>query len=231
MKNSILTIHIITIFPEIFLPLKTSIIKRAQDKKLVNINIVNLRDFTTDKHKTVDDAPYGGGSGMVLKVEPVYKAIKKIKRNRSCKVILMSPKGITFNQNKARTLLKEKNIILICGHYEGFDERILHYVDEELSIGDYILTQGELPAMVIADSVIRLIPGVIDKESVENESFNNSLLDYPHYTRPAVFRKMKVPEVLLSGNHKLIKKYRLEKQLEITKKLRPDLYRIYKESL
>lgn len=216
-------IDILTLFPEMFDGFKSeSIIKRAIDLGKVTINTCNFRDFSEDKHKKVDDTPYGGGAGMVLKCQPIFDALKSVKKENS-KVILLSPQGVPYNQKMAYELSKEEHLILVCGHYEGFDERIKSVCDEEMSIGDYVLTGGELPAMVITDSVVRLIPGVIDEESHLNDSFNNNLLDYPTYTKPRDYNGMKVPEVLLSGDHEKIKKWREEKQLEITKEKRPDL--------
>lgn len=216
-------INILTLFPNMFDGFLTeSIIKRAQDKKIININIENIRDYTEDKHKHVDDTPYGGGAGMVLKCEPVFNAIEKVKKENT-KVIMLTPEGKKFNQELAYSLSKEEDIILLCGHYEGFDERIKSLVDMEISIGDYILTGGELPAMVVTDSITRLIPGVIEEESHLNDSFNNNLLDYPQYTKPQDFRGMKVPDVLLSGDHKKIDEWREEESIKRTKEKRPDL--------
>lgn len=219
-------INIITIFPEIFESfLKTSIIKRALDKGIVKISLHNPRDFTTDKHRTVDEPPYGGGGGMVLKIEPIVKCLEKIPKGmKKVKKILLSPSGERFTQKNAIRLSKEKNIIFICGHYEGMDERIKCFIDEEISIGDYVLTGGELPAMVIIDSVVRLIPKVLgNPDSAKFESFIDKKLDFPHYTRPANFRGYKVPKVLLSGNHKKIEDWRKKEALKITKLKRPDL--------
>ncbi len=201
---------IITIFPKIFDSyFKESIIKRAQQKKLVKINIHNLRDYTEDKHKTVDDKPYGGGPGMIFKLEPVYKAVKKIKGKKKTKVILFSAKGKKFDQKMAKRFSKLDKLILICGRYEGVDERIAkHIADEEISIGDYVLTGGEIPAMIVVDALTRLIPGVITKESLKEESFNKGNVEYPQYTRPENFKSWKVPKILLSGNHKKIKEWR-----------------------
>ncbi len=220
-------------------PFSKSIVKRAQEKGIVKINIYNLRTWTKDKHKTVDDSPYGGGAGMVMRVDIVDNAISNIKnkiskiKNKDMKIILLTPQGKVFNQKIAQTLTKYSNLILICGHYEGVDERIReHLVDEEISIGDYILTGGELPAMVLVDVVVRLIPGVLGKEeSVKHESFTISdsklktqtLLEYPQYTRPEVYRGWEVPEVLLSGNHAEIESWRQKKALGRTKSRRPDL--------
>lgn len=210
-------IDILTLFPEMFNGFLTeSIIKRAIEKEKVKINIINFRDYTTDPHGKVDDTPFGGGAGMVLQVEPIYNALENIKTKDS-HIILLTPSGKTFNQQKAKTLTKHNHIILICGHYEGFDDRIKQLVDEEISIGDFILTGGELPAMMISDAIIRLLDGVINKESLESESFNEELLDYPVYTKPRDFKGMKVPEVLLSGDHKKIEEYRKQEQIRLTK--------------
>lgn len=210
-------IDILTLFPEMFNGFLTeSIIKRAIEKEKVKINIINFRDYTTDPHGKVDDTPFGGGAGMVLQVEPIYNALENIKTKDS-HIILLTPSGKTFNQQKAQTLTKHNHIILICGHYEGFDDRIKQLVDEEISIGDFILTGGELPAMMISDAIIRLLDGVINKESLESESFNEELLDYPVYTKPRDFKGMKVPEVLLSGDHKKIEEYRKQEQIRLTK--------------
>ncbi len=219
-------ISILTLFPEMFNgPFEFSIIKRAQEKKLVKINLVNIRNFGIGKHRTVDDTPYGGGVGMVMRVDVVKKAIDSIRSNKKGeKIILLDPKGTTFNQQKAKNLSRVSHLILVCGHYEGFDGRIREFVDEELSVGDYVLTGGELPAMVVVDATIRLIPGVLgkDKSSTE-ESFQKNLLEYPQYTRPYEFKGEKVPKVLLSGNHKEIDKFRKNEALRRTKKQRPDL--------
>ncbi len=215
---------ILTLFPEMFDTIKNSIIGKAIEKKLIEINTINIRDFSKDKHKKVDDTPYGGGAGMVMMPDVVYDAYMSIKDKKNAKVIYLSPKGNVLNQNKVEALSKEEHIILLCGHYEGIDQRVLdEIVDEEISIGDYVLTGGELPAMVLIDTVSRYVSGVLNKESVDEESFSNGLLEYPHYTRPEVFLNKKVPEVLLSGHHENIKKWRDEKSLEITKKKRPDL--------
>lgn len=215
---------ILTLFPEMFDTIKNSIIGKAIEKKLIEINTINIRDFSKDKHKKVDDTPYGGGAGMVMMPDVVYDAYMSIKDKENAKVIYLSPKGNVLNQNKVEALSKEEHIILLCGHYEGIDQRVLdEIVDEEISIGDYVLTGGELPAMVLIDTVSRYVSGVLNKESVDEESFSNGLLEYPHYTRPEVFLNKKVPEVLLSGHHENIKKWRDEKSLEITKKKRPDL--------
>lgn len=214
---------ILTLFPEMFDGITQSIIGKAVEKDLIKINLVNIRDFSKDKHKKVDDTPYGGGAGMVMKPDVVYDAYNSVKSNNA-KVIYLSPKGKTLNQEKVKELSKENHIILLCGHYEGIDQRVLdEIVNEEISIGDYVLTGGEIPAMVLIDSVSRYVEGVITKESVEEESFSNGLLEYPQYTRPEVFLNKKVPEVLLSGHHENIKKWREEQALEITRSKRPDL--------
>ena len=216
-------IDILTLFPEMFDGfLNTSIIKRARDDGYVDIKVHNFRDYSTDKHNRVDDYPYGGGAGMVLMCEPIFRAIEDIRTDESI-VIMMSPSGKVFKQEEAINLSKKKHLILLCGHYEGFDERIRTIVDMELSIGDYVLTGGEVPAMAITDAITRLIPGVITKESLDSESFNDGLLDYPNYTKPADFRGMKVPEVLLSGHHKNIEKYRQEERIRKTNEIRSDL--------
>jgi len=218
-------IDILTLFPKMFKgPFDESIIKRAQKKGLIEIQTHDLRKWTKDKRKTVDDRPFGGGVGMILMVEPIYKALRDLK-NKNSKVILMDPRGRTFNQKIAGNLAKEKHLIFICGHYEGVDERVKkHLVDEEISIGDYVLTGGELPAMIIIDTLIRQIPGVLIKpEASSKESFSENLLEYPQYTRPANFKGWKITEVLLSGNHRQIAEWRKKKALELTKKRRPDL--------
>lgn len=216
-------IDILTLFPNMFDGfLSESIIKRAIQNKLVEINVINFRDYSTDPHKKVDDTPYGGGSGMVLKVQPIMDAVMDLKTDNT-KVILLTPDGKTYNQKEAYNLSKEQHLILICGHYEGFDERIRSIVDYEISIGDYVLTGGEIPSMVLTDSIVRLIEGVIDPSSHLNDSFNNNLLDYPTYTKPREYMGMKVPDVLLNGNHKEIEKFRLEESIKKTKEKRPDL--------
>lgn len=220
-------ISIITLFPEMFKgPFDKSIIKRAIDKKIVEIKFINLRDFGIGKHKLVDDTPYGGGMGMILRVDVLKNAIekakdKKINKNKQ-KIILLSAHGKKFNQELAKKYSKLENLILICGHYEGFDERIKEYADEEISIGDFILTGGEIPAMLITDSTLRLVRGVIKDKSLENESFS-PLLEHPQYTKPRSYKSRKVPEVLLSGNHNKIKQWKESQSLKITSKLRPDL--------
>ncbi len=216
-------IDILTLFPNMFQGFLTeSIIKRAIEKKLVEINIIDFREYSLLKHKRVDDTPYGGGAGMVLMCEPVVRAIDDLRRDDSL-VILTCPQGKTYQESVARKLKDYHHLIIICGHYEGYDERIRNFVDLEISIGDYILTGGEIPAMAITDSVVRLIDGAINKESSTDDSYTNNLLDYPTYTKPAEFRGLKVPDVLLSGNHKKIKEYRLNEQIKKTKEKRPDL--------
>lgn len=216
-------IDILTLFPEMFAPLKESIIKRAVDDGKVEINIINIRDFASPPHYKCDDEPFGGGAGMVMMCEPIYKAIESIKTD-DCKIFYMSPRGKRFSQSKAREMSELNHIILLCGHYEGVDQRVIDMFNmEELSIGDYILTGGELPAMVITDAIVRLIPNVITPDSIVEESFSNDVLEYNQYTRPSVFMGYSVPEVLLSGNHKKIAEYRKKQSIEITKKNRPDL--------
>ena len=217
-------IDILTLFPKMFEGfLSESIMKRATQKGLLEINLVNIRDFTLLKNGQVDDTPYGGGSGMVLMCEPVVRAIESVKTNDS-KVYLMSPQGQVLTDQLADTIYQStKHLILVCGHYEGFDERIRKFVDGEISIGDYVLTGGEIPALVITDCIARFIPGVIDEESFKNESFKENLLDYPVYTKPREFRGLKVPDILLSGDHKKIDEYRKSEQLRVTKEKRPDL--------
>lgn len=217
-------IDILTLFPEMFSPLKESIIKRAVKDEKVEINIINIRDFALPPHYKCDDEPFGGGAGMVMLCEPLFKAIESVKQINS-QIFYMSPRGVVFNQNVAKEMSKIEHLILLCGHYEGIDQRVIDYFNiKELSIGDYILTGGELPAMVVADSIIRLLPDVIRAESTQEESFSNNLLEYNQYTRPAEFKGMKVPEILLSGHHKKIEEYRLNQSIEITKKNRPDLF-------
>ena len=214
---------VLTLFPEMFEILNQSIIGKAIEKELININLINIRDFSKDKHKKVDDTPYGGGAGMVMKPDVVYDAYQSIK-DKNAKVIYMSPQGKPLNQKKVEELSKENHLIILCGHYEGIDQRVLDkIVDEEISIGDYVLTGGEIPAMVLIDSVSRYVKGVLKEDSIKEESFSNGLLEYPQYTRPEVFEGMKVPEVLLSGHHENIEKWRKEKSLEMTKKKRPDI--------
>lgn len=216
-------IDILSLFPEMYTgPFTESILKRAQETNKVEINIHNFRDYSLDPHKNVDDTPFGGGSGMVLACQPIFDCINSLKTDDSI-VIMMTPSGKTYNQQIAYDLSKKKHLIILCGHYEGFDERIRSICDMEISIGDYVLTGGELPSMILVDSIVRLLPGVIDDESSQNESFNNHLLDYPVYTKPRVYNGMEVPEVLLSGNHAKINEYRLKEQIRKTKELRQDL--------
>ncbi len=218
-----MTIDVLTLFPEMFTGvISSSIIKRAIDDKKVTINLHNFRDFSKDIHHKVDDTPYGGGCGMILACQPIFDCVNSLRRENS-KVILLTPDGTVYNQEIAGSLSKEEHLILICGHYEGFDERIRSLCDMELSIGDYVLTGGEIPAMVLIDSVTRLLDGVINKESYENDSFYQGLLDYPQYTKPRVYNGLEVPEVLLSGNHQKIAEFRKVQALERTKLRRPDL--------
>lgn len=221
-------IDVLTLFPEMLTGvLNSSILKRAQEKQLFTYDLINFRQFSTNKHQKVDDYPYGGGEGMVLTVQPIYDALKHIKEKRKTtpRILLMCPQGETYTQQKAEELANEEHLIIVCGHYEGYDERIRKYlVTDEISIGDYVLTSGEIGASVVIDSVVRLIPGVLgNKQSTENESFSSGLLDYPHYTRPRTFKGMDVPNVLLQGNHAEIERWRMEQALKRTYKRRPDL--------
>ena len=214
---------ILTLFPEMFYSLDKSIIGKGQEKGLININTINIRDFSKDKHNKVDDTPYGGGAGMVINPTVVYDAYKSL-NNENAKVIYMSPQGKVLNQNKVKELAQEDNIILLCGHYEGIDQRVIdEIVDEEISIGDYVLTGGEIPAMVLIDTVSRYVEGVIKSDSTHEESFSDGLLEYPQYTRPEIFNDKKVPEVLLSGNHQNIRKWRREQSIKNTYMKRPEL--------
>ena len=216
-------IDVLTLFPEMFEPIKQSIVGKATEKNIIDINLINIRDFSKDKHKKVDDTPYGGGAGMVMKPDVVYDAYKSV-YEENAKVIYLSPQGKTLNQKKVEDLSKEKHLILLCGHYEGIDQRVIDkIVDEEISIGDYVLTGGELPAMVLIDTVSRYVDGVLSQESIKEESFSEGLLEYPQYTRPEVFEGEKVPEILLSGHHENINKWRRYQALKITKQKRPDL--------
>lgn len=218
-------ISILTLFPEMFDIFNHSIIGKAKEKGLVEIETLNIRDYTLNKHKKVDDYPYGGGAGMVMTPQPLVDSIRKAKENNKGKVIFLGPKGKTFNQELALDLAKEEEIIFLCGHYEGIDERTYKYIDEEISLGDFILTGGEMAAIPIIDSILRLKSGVLGKEeSFMDESFSDDLLEYPQYTRPEVFEGDKVPEILLSGHHENIRKWRRYKSLEITKDRRKDLY-------
>ena len=214
---------VLTLFPEMFEPIKQSIIGKAQEKGLIDINLINIRDFSKDKHKKVDDTPYGGGAGMVMRADIVYDAIQSVK-DKNSKVIYLSPQGQTLNQKCVQSLSEEKHLILLCGHYEGIDQRVLdEAIDEEISIGDYVLTGGEIPAMVLIDAISRYVDGVLNEESILEESFSNGLLEYPQYTRPEVFNGKKVPEILISGHHENIKKWRKNQALKITLNKRPDL--------
>ncbi|MCT4565025.1 MAG: tRNA (guanosine(37)-N1)-methyltransferase TrmD [Maledivibacter sp.] len=220
-------IDILTLFPEMFTSIMNeSILGRAQEKGIVKINPINIRDFSKDKHKRVDDYTYGGGSGMVLMNQPLFDAMESLTEdNNSRRVIYLTPKGKRFNQEMAKTLSREENLIFVCGHYEGIDQRFIdNWVTDEISIGDYVLTGGELPAMVLIDSIARLVPGVLNKnDSYIEESFYSGLLEYPHYTRPAIYEGHLVPQILLSGNHKLIDEWRTKESIKITIERRPDL--------
>lgn len=216
-------IDILTLFPQMFVPLKESIIGRAVDKKILEINVVDIREFSKDKHKKCDDYPYGGGAGMLMTIQPLYDAIKSVKREKS-KLIFPSPQGRLFTQNVAKELSEEEHLVFICGHYEGVDERLFSLFEiDEISLGDFVLTGGELPSMVMVDALCRIVDGVLNKESLESESFSNGLLEYPQYTRPSSFMGLEVPEVLLSGNHEEVNKWRAEQSLERTKERRKDL--------
>jgi tRNA (guanine37-N1)-methyltransferase len=222
------TFTVIPLFPEMFSsPLGHSILKKAREKGMISVQLVDLREYTTDRHRTADDSPYGGGQGMVMKPEPLVKAIEDVRgKLDKPRVVLLTPQGKVFDQSAAKRLAKEKNLVLICGRYEGMDERIKEFVDDELSVGDYTLSGGEIAAMVVIDAVTRLIPGVLgNSQSAEEESFTNGLLEYPQYTRPEEFRGMKVPDVLLSGDHERIKNWRREMSLKSTRERRPDLFR------
>lgn len=216
-------IDILSLFPEAFKPLNISILERAQENGFMEINLINIRDFSKDKHKKCDDYPFGGGAGMLMTVQPLFDAINSVKTEKS-HIIFPSPIGQTFSSNKAKQLSHYEHLIFICGHYEGVDERLFNLFDiEQISIGDYVLTGGELPAMVIIDALSRFVDGVITKESLDYESFSNGLLEYPQYTRPQEFKGLKVPDILLSGNHKEIDKWRKEQSLNRTKTFRSDL--------
>ena len=222
-------IKVLTLFPNMFSGILTeSILKRAIDNKVVEIEIIDMRTYSLDKHHHVDDTPCGGGAGMVMAVDVVARCIRANTSDNS-HIIMMTPQGERYSQKKAEELKKYDELVILCGHYEGFDERIRDFVDEEISIGDFVLTGGELPSMVITDSVVRLLDGVINNESHLNDSFNNNLLDYPVYTRPVSFRGMDVPAVLLSGHHENIRKYRLEQQIKRTRERRPDLLEVENE--
>ena len=218
-------IQILTIFPDVCQSVfSESILKRAQEKNLATLEAVDLRKWTKDRHRTVDDAPYGGGPGMVMKIEPIDLALSEI-RSPASQVILLTPQGRKFSDSIARELAKETDLVFLCGHYEGIDQRVAdHLVDDEISIGDYVLTSGVLPALVVTDAVVRLISGVLgDEESAQQDSFSAGILDHPHYTRPAEYKGWKVPEILLGGNHAAIENWRRETALEATRKRRPDL--------
>lgn len=219
-------INILTLFPEMFQIFDYSIIGKAREKGLIQLETTNIRDYTLNKHKKVDDYPYGGGAGMVMAAQPVVDSIKAIKENNKGKVIFLGPRGKTFNQALASELSKEKELIFVCGHYEGIDERAYKYFDLEVSLGDFVLTGGEMASIPVIDSICRLIPGVLGKEeSFQDESFYNGALEYPQYTRPEVFEEERVPEILLSGHHENIRKWRRKKSLLITKERRPDLFK------
>lgn len=224
-----LQIHILTLFPGFFKgPLNVSILKRAQERELLRIKLVNIRDFSHDPHKKVDDYPYGGGCGMVMKPEPIFEAVEfalsDFQSDRK-RIILMSPQGELFNNRLAKSLSTEEHLIIICGHYEGVDERVKTIITDEISIGDYVLTGGEIPALAVVDATARFIPGVLGSiESSQNDSFCQGLLEYPQYTRPEVYRGLRVPEVLLSGNHKEIERFRRREALKRTRERRPDLF-------
>ena len=214
---------VLTLFPEMFEAIKQSIIGKAAEKNLININLINIRDFSKNKHKKVDDTPYGGGAGMVMQADVVYDAYKSIK-DENAKVIYLTPQGKVLNQKKVEELSKAEHLILLCGHYEGIDQRVLDkIVNEEISIGDYVLTGGEIPAMVLIDSVSRYVEGVLSEDSISEESFSQGILEYPQYTRPEIFEGMKVPEILQSGHHENIKKWRRCEALKNTYNKRPEL--------
>ncbi len=218
-------ISILTLFPEMFNIFNESIMGRAKEKELIKLECLNIRDYTKNKHKKVDDYPYGGGAGMVMTPQPVVDTIRACKENNNGKVIFLGPKGKTFNQELAKELAKEEELIFLCGHYEGIDERAFKHVDMEISLGDFVLTGGEMAAIPIIDSILRLVPGVLGKEeSFQDESYSDGLLEYPQYTRPEEFEGDRVPEVLLSGHHENIRKWRRKQSLLITKERRKDLY-------
>ena len=218
-------IDILTLFPEMFAPLETSLIKKATDKKLLKINILNIRDFSEDKHKKCDDYPFGGGAGLVMTPQPIASAIKSIRGYKSALKIYMSPKGTPLKQSILKELSTNKHLIILCGHYEGIDQRIIDkYIDAEISLGDFVLTGGEIPAMALVDGVSRYIDGVLhNSESTEDESFSSGSLEYPHYTRPQVFEGMEVPAVLVSGDHKKVDDWRRDESNKITRERRPDI--------
>lgn len=222
-------IDILTLFPDLIHAfINESIISRAIQSNKIEINVINFRDYANNKHKKVDDYPFGGGAGMLLGIQPIYDALTSIKSNNKTKVLLTSPQGKTLNQQLVEGLSQDEHLVIICGHYEGIDDRVREYlVDEEISVGDYVLTGGELAALIIVDSVSRLIPDVLNEESHKNDSFSTRLLEYPQYTRPVEFKGMKVPDVLVSGNHQLIAEYRLKESLRNTYQKRPDLLEKY----
>jgi len=222
-------IDVLTLFPAMFAALDESIVKRARERGLLTLRVWDIREFAYDRHRTVDDTPYGGGAGMVMKPEPILEAVEfaaSAVQTEKRRIILLSPQGRLFDQNMAKELSQEEHIILICGHYEGVDERVKTIITDEVSIGDFVLTGGEIPALAIVDATSRLIPGVLGSyDSVKEESFSNGLLEYPHYTRPEVYRGLRVPEVLLSGNHREIEKFRRKEALRRTLEKRPDLFK------
>lgn len=224
-------IDILTLFPEYFSVFDQSIIGRARKNNIVSINTLNIRDFTKDKHRKVDDYPYGGGAGMLMQVQPIADSIKKLKEENGGPVIFLSPRGEKFSNDTAKELSKEKELIFLCGHYEGIDERAYKYIDREISLGDFVLTGGEAAAVPVIDAILRMIPGVLGQdESFMEESFYNGLLEYPQYTRPEDYEGDKVPDVLISGHHENIKKWRKDMSLKITRKYRPDLYRKWRKN-
>jgi tRNA (guanine37-N1)-methyltransferase len=221
--------NVLTLFPEMFETVKLSITGKAIEKKIIELKLINIRDFSKDKHKKVDDTPYGGGAGMVMRPDVVYDAYKSIEDSKT-KVIYLTPQGKTLNQKMVEELSEEESITLLCGHYEGIDQRVIdEIVDEEISIGDYVLTGGEIPAMVLIDAISRYVPEVLAQESIKEESFSTGLLEYPQYTRPETFNNKKVPEILLSGHHEKIEKWRKQEAVRITKQKRPDLLKNYNE--
>ncbi|MCM0648694.1 tRNA (guanosine(37)-N1)-methyltransferase TrmD [Clostridium swellfunianum] len=220
-----MNIHILTLFPDMFQVFNHSIISRAVQNKIVSINTVNIRDFSSNRHRKVDDYPYGGGAGMVMSPQPIVDCLSQVRSNNKGKVIFLGPRGKTFNQEIAKELSKEPELIFLCGHYEGIDERVYKYIDEEISLGDFVLTGGEMACIPIVDSICRLIPGVLStSESFTEESFYDGVLEYPQYTRPECFNGDKVPEILLSGHHENIRKWRRLQSLKLTRERRPDLF-------
>ena len=216
-------ISILTLFTDMFEVFNHSIVNKAKNNNIVEINLINIRDFSNNKHNKVDDYPFGGGAGMLMSVEPIYNAIMHTKKSELDRVIYLGPRGNVFNQSKAQELSKREHLIFLCGHYEGIDERCYNFIDEEISLGDFILTGGEMAAIPIVDSIIRLLPSVINQESLKNESFTGDLMDFPQYTKPRSFMGMDVPDVLLSGDHGKIDKWRQEESLKITRKFKPYL--------